>query len=178
MTQKAHDELDLESVGASRFVGRPVKPIENGLECYPPGRVSLRVEEYLRVSKPLGPDLSQIGSRQIMEIGLVLQDRHALVVKVEKILKPGETIGLAQRLDRIIRQSHPVAGGEGEHELRLEGSFDVEMQLRFRQPFDQTIASVHLHSLEPDRLKPDLLETIRFQFFTRRATFTGQLDRS
>jgi hypothetical protein len=54
-----------------------------------------------------------------------------LVVDVEEILQIAKAIRLPQRFDRRIRQADAVAARQRKHQLRLEASFDVNVQLAF-----------------------------------------------
>ena len=85
----------------------------------------------------------QIGERQIVEILLGEQHRHALVIDVEKILQVAKLVGCAHRFDRVVGQLDAVAARQREHQLRLEAALDVDVQLALRQPFDQRIVLVH-----------------------------------
>jgi 2,4-dienoyl-CoA reductase-like NADH-dependent reductase (Old Yellow Enzyme family) len=76
------------------------------------------------------------GPRQIVEILLGHQNRHALVVDVEKVLQPAEAVGAAQALDRIVGETNAVAPSQSKEELRLETAFDMDVQLALRQAVD------------------------------------------
>ena len=106
-------------------------------------RVALRIEEELDIAHVLAGGLAEIGHRQVVEIDLAQQHRHALVIEVEEILQVGEGIGAPQRLDAVIGQPHIVAPGEREHQLRLQAAFDMNMQLRLRQAGDRCVNIGH-----------------------------------
>src|SRR3546814_18553555 len=95
--------------------------------------MALRIEEDLGMADVVLRDAAQVGQGEIVEILLGEQHRHALVVEVEKILQAGESIGRAQRLDVGVGQGNAVALSEGEHHLRLQRAFDVQVKLRLRQ---------------------------------------------
>ena len=102
-------------------------------------RVALRIEEELDIADILAGGLAEIVHRQVVEIRLGQQHRHALVVEVEEILQVGEGIGAAQRLDMSIGEADVVALGEREHQLRLQAALDMDVQLRLRQPRDRCV---------------------------------------
>jgi hypothetical protein len=53
----------------------------------PRAGVSLRIEEHLDVADIVGARALQIGPSKIVEILLGDQDRHALIIDVEKVLQ-------------------------------------------------------------------------------------------
>ena len=106
-------------------------------KCDPARGVSLRVEEHLDMPDIVGVRALQISPGEIVEILLGDQHRHALIVDVEEILQVAKLIRLAQRLDRGIGQPDAIAARQGEHQFRLQAALDVDVQLAFRQPFDQ-----------------------------------------
>jgi len=72
------------------------RPASTMARCRPPitvakataaGGVTLRIEEHLDVPDIVGTGALQIGPRQIVEILVGDQYRHALVIDVEKILQ-------------------------------------------------------------------------------------------
>ncbi len=49
----------------------------------------------------------------------------------------GEGVGGAQFFDRGVRQFDIVALGQREQQLRFQRTFDMQVQFRFRQAFDE-----------------------------------------
>src|SRR5262249_39807069 len=71
------------------------------------------------------------------------QHRHALIVDVEEILQVAEPIRLPHRVDRRIRQTDAVAARQRKHQLRLQTALDVNVQLAFGEPRDQSVGVMH-----------------------------------
>ena len=119
------------------------KPADHRIKRHPARRVALRIEEHLDVPDIVGMGALQVGESQIVEIPLGEQHRHALIIDVEKVLKVAKLIGLPHRLDRVEAQLDAVSARQRQHQLGLEASLNVDVQLAFRQPFDQRIVLVH-----------------------------------
>ena len=71
--------------------------------------MALRIEEDLDMAHRIGFGAAQIGIGQVVKIGLGLQDRHALIIDIEKILQIAETVSFPYSLYRCERDRHPVA---------------------------------------------------------------------
>src|SRR5690348_102808 len=99
--------------------------------------MTLRIEEDLGMPHVLRRSLAKVSHRQVIEVLLVQQHAHTLVVEVEEVLQIGEAIGRAQRVDRREAQRDLVALGEGHHQLGLEAALDVDVQLGLGQAFDE-----------------------------------------
>ena len=95
--------------------------------------MGLRVEEHLGVDHALGGRPLEIGQGELVEV--LLGDEHgaAGVVEVEEGLEVGEDVGLPHGFDVGVGQVDAVAVGQGEHHLRLERAFDVEVELGLGQ---------------------------------------------
>ena len=143
MAQEAHDEMARDAEVALRFVEGALQPVDHRPERDPALEMSLGIEEDLDMAQTLAPDLGEIGGGEIVEILLGPQHRHALIVEIEEILQPGEIVGLAERRDGQVGQSETIAGGEPEHELRLEAALDMDMQLALGQPSDEACQIAH-----------------------------------
>ena len=127
----------------SASVDGAVQPADHRVKRHAARRVALRIEKHLDMPDIVGVGALQIGESQIVEILLGEQHRHALIIDVEKVLQVAKLIGLAHRFDRVEAQLDTVPARQREHQLRLEASFNVDVQLAFRQPFDQRIVLVH-----------------------------------
>ena len=104
--------------------------------------VGLRVEERLDVDDVLRLALLQVGPGQVVEVLLGAQHVGAGVVKVEEFLQVVEGVGLAQGLDVVPGQGDAVALGEGEQQLRLQGTFQVQVQFGLGQGVEPFVHGV------------------------------------
>jgi len=147
VAQKTHDEMGRDPMGRLGFVNGTLDAVDHRGEGYAAGEMALGIEKDLGMAQTLGLDLVEIGCRQIVEILLRQQHRHALVVEIEEVLQPGESIGSAQRGDIGIGQGDVVAPGQREHHLRLQCSFDMDMELALGQAVDMSCQLAH-HPLE------------------------------
>jgi hypothetical protein len=95
--------------------------------------VSLRVEEDLRVHHVVAAGPLQIRPRQVVEVLFLLQDSGARVVDLQKRLQVGKLVRRQGFLDGGVRQGHPVALAEREHQVGLERALDVYVELRLRE---------------------------------------------
>ena len=111
--------------------------------------MGLGIEKDLRVAHALTPCRLQIGVGEIVEVLLMQQYGHALVVEIQERLQVFEFVGVAQLLERRVGKGHPISLGQFDHHLRLERPFDMEVQLRFRQPLDEAARITHLLRLLP-----------------------------
>ena len=107
-------------------------------------RVSLGIEEDLRVHHAVGVRTAQIGDRQIIKIPLPKQHAHALIVDVQEGLQILEIIGSTNFFDRIERDAATVALGDLEHEIGFETTFDVNVQLRLGKAADELLGCNHV----------------------------------
>src|SRR5262249_48660317 len=115
-------------------------------KCDAARRMALRIKEHLDVADVVGPCPFEVGPREVVKILLGDQDRHALVVEVEKILQVAEAVRAAQLVDRRIFQPNAVPSRQRDHQLRLEAALDMDVQLAFRQPLDQRVDGLHVGS--------------------------------
>jgi len=139
MAQKAHDQARLDAERSAGVGDGAGQTFDDGRERDATRRVALRVEEHLDVAHVVRVRALEIGPGKIVEILLRDQHGHALVVDVEKVLQIAEPIRLPHRFDRGIRQADAVAARQRKHQLRLEASFDVNVQLAFGQLRDQDV---------------------------------------
>jgi hypothetical protein len=116
---------------------------DHGRERDAAAGVALRVEEHLDVADVVGVGAREIGPGEVVEILLGDQHRHALIVDVEEILQVAEPISLPHRVDRRIRQADAVAARQRKHQLRLQAALDVNVQLAFGEPRDQSVGVMH-----------------------------------
>ena len=78
-----------------------------------------------------------------MEILLVAQHVHALVVDVEEGLQVFEFVGGAHLFHRVEGEIDSVASGDLEHQIGLEAAFDMHMQFGFRQGANEIVRWSH-----------------------------------
>ena len=71
----------------------------------------------------------KIGSGQIAEILLRLQNRRPRIINVEKILQPAEAIGRPHLLDTGKGNGNAIARRQSKHQFRLQRAFNMQMQL-------------------------------------------------
>ena len=99
--------------------------------------MGLGIEEDFGVAHVLSMRAGEIGPGQIVEILSLDQHAGAGIVDVEKILQVREGICRPYFLHRGVGQPDAVAACNGEHQLGLEGAFDVQVQLGLRQGGDE-----------------------------------------
>ena len=87
------------------------------------------VEEDFGVNHPVGRRTFEVGQHQLAKIGPGDEHRGAGVIHVEKGLQAVKGVRRLQRRLVGIGQAHPVAPRQRKRQLRLEGAFDVHMQL-------------------------------------------------
>ncbi len=95
--------------------------------------VRLRVEEDLGVTHALTGCPGQIGVREVVEVLLRPEHRAVRVVDVEERLQVFEAVGATECVHVGVGQVDLVAGGQFERQFRLEGPFDVHVQLGLGQ---------------------------------------------
>ena len=113
--------------------GRVGQAANDGIEWYAARHVRLRVEEDLRVPDAVGRRPPQVGLGQVGEVLLGAEHARAGVVEVEERLEVGEVMGPSEGRHIRVRQPDPVALGQGEDQLRLQGALDVQVQLGLGQ---------------------------------------------
>ena len=80
---------------------------------------------------------------QVVEILLGPEDLHPLVIEIEEALQIVELVGGARRIRIGIAKRDAVPFGQGQHVLRLERAFDVEVELGLGQAADESGKVVH-----------------------------------
>jgi len=106
--------------------------------------MSLRIEEDLGPPDVLGRRPLQVGPGQVVEVLLLAQHGTGGVIDVEERLQVGEHIRAPEGLDRVIWQGDAVAPGQLEHERRLQGALDVQVQFGLGDGVDEGIQVRHL----------------------------------
>ena len=126
---EAGDQLDGRAVVA--FGGRDARrqPVQHPLERDAAGDVGLRVEERFDVAYAAGGRPGDIGGHQVAEVFLGLQHGEVRVEQVQEALQVGELVSTAQVLQVGVGQLDLVAAGQFQHRLRLQGAFEMEVQL-------------------------------------------------
>src|SRR5258708_35088046 len=67
----------------------------------------------------------------------------AAKVDVEESMQVAEPISLPHRVDRRLRPADAVAARQRKHQLRLQAALDVNVQLAFGEPRDQSVGVMH-----------------------------------
>src|SRR4029077_1588295 len=129
MAQETHDELGRDAVGGPGLVDRALQSVDPSSKSDAAGEMALWIEEHLDMTQALGMDLGEICHRQVVKVLLGDQDRHALVIEIEKILQPGKLIGLTKRFHARVAKLDAIARGKGEHQFGLQAPLDVDMEL-------------------------------------------------
>jgi hypothetical protein len=115
---------------------RASEPGEHSLQRDTVGQVGLWIEEDLRSAHAGRRRAAEIGGREVVEVLVSAQYREAGVVQVQERLQVREAVAGAQLTDVGGRQSDPVSGSKANQHLRLEGAFDVNVQLcRWQHPW-------------------------------------------
>jgi len=105
--------------------------------------MGLRIEENFDMPDIVGRDPFKIRPCEIVEVLLVPQDRHALIIDVKKLLKVRERIGRSGLVQRLERDGYPVSPSNRHHELGFKAAFNVKMKLGLWQFCDQCSAVSH-----------------------------------
>jgi hypothetical protein len=128
--QETHDQLRCDAelrVG----VAHPLQQtIDGDREGQPTIRMGLGIEEDFRVHAAIGMQSLEIRHRQRLEVLLRLQHVRALIVDIEKVLQVREGVRRPHFLDALERNIDLVALPQLKHQLRLQRTLDVQMQLR------------------------------------------------
>jgi hypothetical protein len=101
--------------------------------------VGLWVEEHFGTAHVLGRGFPQVGPCQIVEVLFVEEHLGRFVINVQKGLEVAEVVGPAHLLRRGVPESDPVALGEREHQLRLQRTLDMDVQLRLWHILDVSL---------------------------------------
>jgi hypothetical protein len=91
----------------------------------------------LGVDDVLGTGLLEVGHGQVVEVLLLQQHAHALVVHGQEGGQVVEVVGGPHLLHRAVGELQAVAGGQLELELGLQRALEVEMQLGLGHCFDE-----------------------------------------
>ena len=81
--------------------------------------------------------LPEVRHREVVEVGLLAEHAHPLVVDGEERRQVVEGVGGPHLLDGAVWKLQPVSRGELELELGLEGAFEMQVQLRLRHVLDK-----------------------------------------
>ena len=145
ITQEAHDQVRRHPA-LSRLGQGPTDPADNGFELHAARDMGLWVEENLYVTNALLAGTGEVGDGELEKIPFVDEDRTRPVINVQERLEVGEPVGPSDRFRVRIREAYAVALGQLEHQLGLERSLDVQVQLGLGQP-----ERVDHHALVPRR---------------------------
>ncbi|MND73926.1 hypothetical protein D3C80_655120 [compost metagenome] len=110
--------------------------------------VGLRVEERFGVDNVLRLAALQVSPGQVVEILFGAQYVGATVIKVEEFLQVVEGVGCPQGFDIAPWQGDLVAFGQGEQQLRLQRTLQVQVQFSLGQGIKPVVhggvSSVHI----------------------------------
>ena len=133
MAQEAEDEPpgdpELGLAAAKRIDDPPVRDFDRHAAL----GVPLGVEHHLDVDDAVGCHPGQIRPGEVVEVLACEQYRHPRVVEVQELLEVVELVGGAGVLGRREGDHDAVAFGEFDHQFRLERTFDVHVELGFRE---------------------------------------------
>ena len=136
-----------------------------------PGRVGLGVEEDLGVPDGLGRrlfglgrHLFKVGGGEVVEVRFGAEDCHALVVDFQKLAQAGEPVGVPGFAGGVERDGDVVPGCELDHQLRFEGSFDVEVEFGLGQVLDER---GQVHWMTPYRVYSSMIPGVGVDFRVR-----------
>jgi len=128
VAQETHDQR-----GADRtFLAGAPDAVDDGLEGHAACGMGLRIEEDLGVPHVVGGGPGEIGRGHVIEVLFGEQDTRAGVINIEEGLQIAESVGLAQRLDRGIRQRYAVPLRQRKDQFGLQRALDMDVQLSFR----------------------------------------------
>jgi hypothetical protein len=102
MTQKAHDQARLHAQLFSGVGNGAAEAFDHRCERDAAAGVSLRVEEHLDMPDVVGARAFEIGPGQVVEIQLVDNDGHALIIQVHQIPQLAEPRRLPRRVNSLI----------------------------------------------------------------------------
>ena len=133
VTQKAENELGGNTQLVRRLLLAARDAVDHSGKRHTAVGMGLGIEEDLGMAHVVVSGPSEISQGQLIEVLLVPQHLHALVVQVEELLQIGKAVGRAQFVDGAVRDPDGVTSRQLEHHLRLQRAFDVKMQFRLRQ---------------------------------------------
>ncbi len=137
MTQEAEDQSRRHAELPLCILQRAPQTVDDRFESDATASMALRIEEDLGVAHVLCRRPPQVRHGEGVEVLLLQQSLHALVIEVEEVLQIAEVIGGLQGGDAVVPQGDAVAPGELEHQLRLEAALDVDVQLGLRDAGDE-----------------------------------------
>ncbi|MNE28649.1 hypothetical protein D3C80_1220960 [compost metagenome] len=146
VAQEAQDQAAADAQLLLAILERSADAIEHHFEGNAAIGVGLRVEERLGMDHVLRLAAQQVGPGQVVEVLLGAQHVGALVVEVEKLLQVVERIGRAQGFDVVPGQGDLVAFGQGEQQLGLQRSFQVQVQFCLGQRVKPVVHKVGFSS--------------------------------
>src|SRR5215210_2985447 len=161
-------EVSEETHYQGRGDAKPLPGVEHGvvythdhrLEGHPSAGVGLRIEEHLDTAHVLGGGFLQVGPGQIVEVLFMEEHLGSLVINVQEGLEVAEVVGPAHIFHGGVTEGDLVTFGEREHQLGLQGTLDMDVQLRLLHSLDKSLrsfgAQAHLSLLSP-RLLEDIL---------------------
>lgn len=133
VAQKAEKQPAADPQLAFPLCQRLADPPEGHLNGNAAGSVSLGVKKGFHMDHAIGGRSLQPGPGQVVEVLFSAQYIGTLVVEVQKGLEVAELVGPSQRFFAGPGQFDPVASGQLKHQLRLQGTLQMQVQLRLGQ---------------------------------------------
>ena len=137
MAQKTQDQAGTDTQSGLGIGQGTADAVNHGGKRYPAPGVGLRVEKDLGMTHVLGKRPLQIGPGQVVEVLHFNKCVGAGIINIEKILEVGKPVSRLHFFNRGIGQFDTVASGYGKHQLRLQRTLDMQVQLCLRQGGDK-----------------------------------------
>ena len=130
VTEEAEDQIGAEAKLPSALGQGFRKAPDDGSHGYAPSCVGLGIKEDLGAHHAVPGRPLQVGPGHVEEVLFLDQDAGPGVVDVQEALEVLKGVCGSQGLYAGIGQGHPVATGQLEDQLRLEGALDVDVEFR------------------------------------------------
>ena len=95
--------------------------------------MGLWIEENLRVADPVGHRFPQVGHGEVVKILFGLQSLRSGIIQVQERLQIFKFIGLSNFFHALVGQGNAVFIRQGQHHLRFQRAFDVQVQFGLRE---------------------------------------------
>ena len=149
IAQEAQDEVGGQA-GLAGLDDGAVIAADNRLDGDAARGVGLRVEEAFGAHDTIRAGALEVGSGQVVEVVLVLEDIHGRVVDSQEGREVVELVRRLDLFDRGLADIDAVLAGQGQLQVRLEGAFQVQVQLGFGQSEGEVAGHVGTHVSSTD----------------------------
>ena len=149
IAQEAQDEVGRQA-GLAGLDDGAVIAADDRLDRNTARGVGLRIEEALGAHDTVGSGALEVGGGQVVEVVLILEDVHRRVVDGQEGRQVVELVGGAHFLDRGLADVDAILAGEGQLQVRLEGAFQVQVQLGLGQSEGEVAGHVGAHMSSTD----------------------------